>query len=218
MFRTFTLTCSILLLGMTVMSADEKKTTSAPAAKVVPADNAAAKKVPVRSKTNKCVAIETSYGKMVLELFHDVAPGHADSFAVRTGDGFYNGTIFHRVIDGFMIQGGDPTGTGTGNASYKLKAEFNENPHIEGTLAMARTQDPNSASCQFFICLARAAHLDRQYTVFGQLLKGYDVLHAIGKLPVGQQSRPLKDVVMTKVYLSDSDGKPLVVSEEKKDK
>jgi cyclophilin family peptidyl-prolyl cis-trans isomerase len=203
---------------MTVMSADEKNATANPTARPAVVDSAAAKRVPVHSKTNKCVTIETSYGKMVLELFHDVAPAHADSFVARTADGFYNGTIFHRVIDGFMIQGGDPTGTGTGNASYKLKAEFNENPHIEGTLSMARMQDPNSASCQFFICLARAAHLDRQYTVFGQLLKGYDVLHAIGKLPTGAQNRPVKDVVMTKVYLSDFDGNPLAVSGEKKDK
>ncbi len=200
------------------MSADEKTTPATP--KGAPSDSLAAKRVPVRNKADKCVTIETSFGKMTLELFHDVAPAHADSFAARAADGFYNGTIFHRVIDNFMIQGGDPTGTGRGNASYTLKAEFNENPHVEGTLSMARTMDPNSASCQFFICLARAAHLDRQYTVFGQLLKGFDVLHAIGKTPTGAQDRPTKDIVMTKVYLSDSEGHPLpgAAAAEKKEK
>lgn len=207
MLRSISIASAILLLGITAMSADEKAPASG--TKAAPTDTLAAKRVAVRNKADKCVTIETSFGKMTLELFHDVAPAHADSFAARAADGFYNGTIFHRVIPGFMIQGGDPTGTGRGNASYTLKAEFNENPHIEGTLSMARTMDPNSASCQFFICLARAAHLDRQYTVFGQLLKGYDVLQAIGKVPTGAQDRPAKDVVMTKVYLSDSEGRPL---------
>ncbi len=216
MLRSITIALAVSVLGVTAMSADEKAAPSG--TKANPTDTLAAKRVAVRDKANKCVTIETSYGKMVLELFHEVAPAHADSFAARAADGFYNGTIFHRVIPGFMIQGGDPTGTGTGNASYKLKAEFNENPHIEGTLSMARTMDPNSASCQFFICLARAAHLDRQYTVFGQLLKGYDVLQAIGRVQTGAQDRPLKDVPMTKVYLSDSEGRPLAGAAEKKDK
>lgn len=220
MFRTLSFACSILLLGATVMSADEKApATTNPTSKAAAVDSAAAKKVPVRNKANKCVTIETSYGKMVLELFHDVAPAHADSFAARTAAGFYNGTIFHRIMDGFMIQGGDPTGTGTGNASYTLNAEFNENPHIEGTLSMARSPaGPNTASCQFFICLARAAHLDRQYTVFGHLLKGYDVLHAIGRVPTGAQNRPLTDVVITKVYLSDAEGRAIAVADDKKAK
>ncbi|HDL00661.1 MAG TPA: peptidylprolyl isomerase [candidate division Zixibacteria bacterium] len=182
-----------------------------------PADSLASKTFPLRSKNNTIVTIETDYGKMVFELYRDVAPAHADSFVARTKDGFYNGLIFHRVIDNFMIQGGDPKGNGTGNAGYFLPAEFNELPHQDGTLSMARSQSPNSASCQFFICLARnrsTAGLDRQYTVFGQLIKGYNVLHAIGSAEVvanaqGKISKPKEDIVMRKVYVSDADGNAL---------
>jgi len=208
MIRNVAVMVSIGVLALSTMAADEKNA-AAPGSPRSAVDSLAAKRVPIRNKTNKVVTLETNYGKMVLELFHDVAPAHADSFVARTNDGFYNGLTFHRVIDGFMIQGGDPTGTGGGNAPYKLKAEFSDLPHIEGTLSMARTMDPNSASCQFFVCLGRAAHLDRQYTIFGHLLRGYDVLHAIGKVPVGQASRPLKDVLIAKAYLSDVDGNPL---------
>lgn len=182
-----------------------------------PADSLASKTFPIRSKNNTIVTIETDYGKMVLELYRDVAPAHADSFVARTKDGFYNGLIFHRVIDNFMIQGGDPKGNGTGNAGYFLTAEFNKLPHQEGTLSMARSQSPNSASCQFFICLARnrsTAGLDGKYTVFGQLIKGFDVLHAIGSAEVvanaqGKKSKPKNDIVMRKVYVSDADGNAL---------
>ncbi len=182
-----------------------------------PADSLAGKTFPIRSKDNAIVTIETDFGKMILELYRDVAPAHADSFVARTNDGFYNGLIFHRVIENFMIQGGDPSGNGTGNAGYFLPAEFNELPHQDGTLSMARSQSPNSASSQFFICLARTrntANLDRQYTVFGQLIKGYNVLHAIGSTEVvanaqGKISKPKEEVVMRKVYLSDAEGNPL---------
>lgn len=152
---------------------------------------------------NPEIAIETDFGIMKLELFHDLAPGHADSMIARAKDGFYNGLIFHRIIKGFMIQGGDPTGTGMGDPSlYKLKAEFSDVPHHEGTLSMARVGgQPNSASSQFFICLGRQASLDGQYTVFGQLMNGLDVLHKIGKVPCGgpQKSKPSKDVFIRKM-------------------
>lgn len=219
MIRTFAVMASIGVLALSTMAADEKNAASgaAPGSAKAAGDTLTAKRVPIRNKSNKIVTIETNFGKMTLELFHDVAPAHADSFVARTKDGFYNGLIFHRVIDGFMIQGGDPTGTGMGNAPYKLKAEFSDLPHVEGTLSAARTMDPNSASCQFFICLGRAAHLDRQYTIFGQLLKGYDVLHAIGKVPKGKADRPLTDVIMSKVYLSDTDGNPLSSAKGKRD-
>ena len=182
-----------------------------------PVDSIAAKTFPIRSADNKIVTIETDFGKMVLELYRDVAPHHADSFVARTNDGFYNGLIFHRVIDDFMIQGGDPKGDGTGNAGYFLPAEFNELPHKDGTLSMARSNSPNSASSQFFICLSRnrsVANLDRQYTVFGHLLKGYDVLHKIGKTETiankfGQKTQPAEEIVMRKVYLSDAEGNAL---------
>jgi cyclophilin family peptidyl-prolyl cis-trans isomerase len=169
---------------------------------------------PIRNAANKIVTIETNMGKMTLELYRDVAPAHADSFAARVKDGFYNNTIFHRIIDGFMIQGGDPQGTGMGGAKYNLKAEFSKLPHQDGTLSMARSNDINSASSQFFICLGNAGFLDGKYTVFGQLIKGFDVLHKIGKVQVGQspsgeKSMPLSKVTFIKAYLSDAEGNPI---------
>ena len=184
-----------------------------------PADSLASKTFPIRNKDNTLVTIETDFGKMILELYHDVAPAHADSFVARTKDGFYKGLTFHRLVKNFMIQGGDPKGNGTGNAGYYLNAEFNELPHQDGTLSMARAQSPNSASCQFFICLARNSatqSLDKKYTVFGQLIKGYDVLHTIGSLPVeasaggrGEVSKPLEEVVIRNIYVSDAEGNAL---------
>ncbi|MCP4703321.1 MAG: peptidylprolyl isomerase [candidate division Zixibacteria bacterium] len=170
---------------------------------VVMADGKADKKEKYvkRHADNPEIAIETDFGIMKLELFHDLAPGHADSMVNRIKDGFYDGLIFHRIIDGFMIQGGDPKGTGTGGAGYNINAEFSDVPHLDGTLSMARSQSPNSASSQFFICLGTQAFLDGKYTVFGQVMEGMDVLHTIGKAPCGgpQKSKPNKDVFMRKV-------------------
>lgn len=173
----------------------------------------------VRKPNNRIVTLQTSMGNMTLELYRDVAPAHADSFVARTKEGFYDSLTFHRVVKNFMIQGGDPVGNGTGNAGYYLPAEFSDLPHIEGTLSMARSRDPNSASCQFFICLARTRStqgLDGQYTVFGHLLKGYETLHAIGEVECkanpsnpAEISKPIQDVVIEKVFLSDAEGKPL---------
>lgn len=170
----------------------------------------------MRDPDNPIVTLETDYGKMVLELYRDVAPAHVDSFIARSKEGFYDGTIFHRVIDGFMIQGGDPEGTGMGNAGYYLDAEFSDLPHVEGTLSMARAQSPNSASCQFFICLAPAPFLDGKYTVFGHLIEGYDVLHKIGKVETvapkhnpREKSKPVEDIHIKHAYLSDAEGNPL---------
>ncbi len=154
-----------------------------------------------RKADNPIIAIDTDFGTMTLELYRDVAPGHADSMLARVREGFYDGLIFHRIIKGFMIQGGDPTGTGTGDAGYNLKAEFSDLPHVEGTLSMARARDPNSASCQFYICLARTPHLDGQYTVFGQLLDGFETLRKIGSVETNQRDKPLQDVVMRKAYI-----------------
>jgi len=171
---------------------------------------------PIRKATNKFVTLETDFGKMTLELYRDVAPAHADSFAARASDGFYNNTAFHRIIDGFMIQGGDPKGDGSGGAGYNLKAEFSQLPHQDGTLSMARANDPNSASSQFFVCLGRnqqTAYLDGQYTVFGQIVNGFDVLHQLGKVPVvaspwGEVSKPATPVTLKKAYISDAAGNP----------
>lgn len=181
-------------------------------------DSLAAKRYPIRNEENQFVTLETNFGNLTLELWHDVAPAHADSFAARTVDGFYSGTIFHRVVDKFMIQGGNGQLVGKPSVGYNLTDEFNDLPHQDGTLSMASTGRPNSASTQFFICLSRrgAASLDGKYTNFGQLIKGYDVLHAIGKTPVkassvmgGEVSEPLEQINLIKAYLSDADGKPL---------
>ncbi|MEW5922926.1 MAG: peptidylprolyl isomerase [Candidatus Zixiibacteriota bacterium] len=171
-----------------------------------PTENKGEKKVEKSAYTkrqadNPEIAIETDYGTMKLELYRDVAPTHVDSMLARIKEGFYDGLIFHRVIDGFMIQGGDPKGNGTGGPGYTLPAEFSKVKHIEGTLSMARSQNPNSAGSQFFICLAATPHLDGQYTVFGQLMEGFDTLHKIGKVQTGAMDRPLKDVVMRKLTI-----------------
>lgn len=169
---------------------------------------------PIRNEENPIVTIHTDYGDMVIELYRDVAPAHADSFVALTEKGFYDGLTFHRIIDGFMIQGGCPQGTGTGGPGYSLPAEFSDLPHVDGTLSMARSQDPNSAGSQFFVCLGRAAFLDNKYTVFGQVLDGYDVLHKIGKVQVkpdarGENSKPVETVYIREVWVSDTDGKPI---------
>ncbi|MDF1544453.1 MAG: peptidylprolyl isomerase [bacterium] len=199
----------------------EKKTDSS--AQVDPAmtedttaDTLWSKGFPIRNENNQFVTISTDFGDMTLELYRDVAPAHADSFVARSVEGFYDGLLFHRVINHFMIQGGDPNGNGTGNAGYFLNAEFSALPHQDGTLSMARGPSPNSASCQFFICLGRnrsTQSLDGQYTVFGQLIKGLDVLHAIGNTPVvpspqGENSKPAEDIYIRKAFLSDSEGNP----------
>jgi peptidyl-prolyl cis-trans isomerase B (cyclophilin B) len=158
------------------------------------------KKYMKRVANNPEIAIDTDFGVMKLELFRDVAPGHVDSMLSLIRKGFYNGLTFHRIIDGFMIQGGDPKGNGTGDAGYNLKAEFSDVKHIEGTLSMARSQDVNSASSQFFICLAPTPHLDGKYTVFGQLMEGYDVLHKIGKTKVSGE-KPAETVYIRKMRI-----------------
>ncbi|HEY1429350.1 MAG TPA: peptidylprolyl isomerase [Candidatus Tumulicola sp.] len=128
---------------------------------------------------NSRVRIATDKGDLVLELYPDDAPIHVAAFMKLVKNGFYNGLKFHRVEPGFVVQGGDPDGTGSGGPGYRLKAEFNDRPHERGTLAMARTSDPDSAGSQFYICLADARFLDKQYTVFGKLTDGLEALDAI---------------------------------------
>jgi len=123
--------------------------------------------------------IETAKGNIVLELYPKVAPQTVNSFVFLAGEGFYDGLTFHRVVPGFVVQGGDPQGNGTGGPGYTLPAEFSDVKHITGTLAMARTSDPNSAGSQFYITLAPTPHLDGQYTVFGQVREGMDVVQSI---------------------------------------
>lgn len=125
------------------------------------------------------VRITTNRGDIVFTLFPDDAPMHSAAFIKLAEAGFYDGLTFHRVEPGFVVQGGDPTGDGTGGPGYKLKAEFNARPHMRGTVAMARASQPDSAGSQFYICLDDARFLDRQYTVFGQMTDGFEALDAI---------------------------------------
>ncbi|MCL6683677.1 peptidylprolyl isomerase [Sphingomonas alba] len=126
----------------------------------------------------------SSGGDVVIKLRPDVAPGHVERITSLANDGFYDGVVFHRVIPGFMAQGGDPTGTGYhGSKLPDLKAEFNAEPHVRGTCSMARSQNPDSANSQFFICFDDARFLDRQYTVWGQVESGMEYIDA---LPVGE--------------------------------
>ncbi len=125
------------------------------------------------------VRIATDRGDIVVELFPEDAPMHAAAFLKLVKSGFYDGLTFHRVEPGFVVQGGDPDGKGTGGPGYRLKAEFNARPHQRGTLAMARSSNPDSAGSQFYICLADARFLDGQYTVFGEMTGGYEALDAI---------------------------------------
>jgi peptidylprolyl isomerase len=123
---------------------------------------------------------------VVIELRPDLAPGHCAHIKSLARRGFYDGIVFHRVIAGFMAQTGDPTGTGSGGSGQRLKAEFSAEPHVRGTLSMARTSDPDSADSQFFICFEPAPFLDRQYTVWGQVVSGMEFVDAIKK---GDQAR-----------------------------
>jgi len=153
--------------------------------------------------TNEVAVIKTAYGDMVVEFWPDVAPKTVENFKSLAKKGFYDGTAFHRIVKGFMIQGGDPLTKdpskedrwGTGGPGYSVDAEFNDRPHVRGVLSMARSQNPNSAGSQFFICLGDASFLNRQYTAFGKLIKGDDVLTKLGDVETaisggGEKSKP----------------------------
>lgn len=148
--------------------------------------------------------VETNRGTFSFKFYPEDAPQTVASFKKLANKGFYDGLIFHRVIAGFMMQGGDPTGTGTGGPGYTIKAEFNKHSHVAGTVSMARSGDPDSAGSQFFVCLAPASHLDGQYTVFGQVIDGMDVVDAIGKTKTDRGDRPIEEVVMKKVTIQEA--------------
>jgi len=134
--------------------------------------------------------ISTSAGDMTVELWNDVAPKHAENFLKLARSGFYDNLTFHRILPDFMIQGGCPTGDGTGGPGWTVDAEFNDREHYPGTLTMARSSDPDSAGSQFFICLTRerCQHLDGDYTAFGQVTEGMDVVKALGDTDVDKHS------------------------------
>jgi cyclophilin family peptidyl-prolyl cis-trans isomerase len=131
--------------------------------------------------------LETTKGNAVIELRPDLAPNHVARIKELAREGFYDGIVFHRVIDGFMAQTGDPTGTGMGGSGKKLKQEFNREPHVRGTLSMARSQDPNSGDSQFFIVFADASFLNGQYTVWGKVIEGMENIDKI------KRGEPVKD-------------------------
>jgi cyclophilin family peptidyl-prolyl cis-trans isomerase len=142
--------------------------------------------------------MQTNHGKIVIRFFEDKAPRHVENFKKLAKEGFYDGTKFHRVIPGFMIQGGDPNSKsddrsshGTGGPGYRINQEFNDTLHDKGILSAARSSDPNSAGSQFFLMVARAPHLDRQYSVYGEVVEGLDVLDKIVALPRDHRDNPL---------------------------
>ena len=195
--KHFLLVCAAALtLGFVVSCEAQDKKADAK-------DNKETKKEtqPVTPKEVKEVAvIKTSAGEMVVEFWPDVAPQTVENFKKLARTNFYDGTAFHRVIKGFMIQGGDPltkdaskdAAWGTGDPGYKIKAEFNERSHTRGVLSMARSQSPDSAGSQFFICHGDPTFLDRQYTTFGKVIKGDDVLEKIATTKTHPQDRPDK--------------------------
>jgi len=131
------------------------------------------------SDPENTMILETTKGKVVIAMRPDLAPGHVTRIKELVRDGFYNGIVFHRVIDGFMAQTGCPHGTGTGGSGQKLKAEFNREPHVRGTVSMARAQSPDSGDSQFFICFEETPHLNGQYTVWGTVVDGMDNIDKI---------------------------------------
>lgn len=144
------------------------------------------------------VEFDTTAGKILVDVYPDVAPGHSRNLIGLAKIGFYDGIIFHRVIPGFVIQAGCPDGRGTGGPGYNIDAEFNDRLHEAGILSMARTSDPNSAGSQFFICMGRVPHLDRQYTVFGKTADDESLKNAlsIGDVQTGAGDRPVEDVTI----------------------
>ncbi len=157
------------------------------------------------TKKTYTVELTTNQGPIRLSFFPDVAPGHVKNFLALSKIGFYDGLIFHRVIEGFMIQGGCPSGTGTGDAGYKIKAEFNKTTHAPGVLSMARSSDPNSAGTQFFICHEAAAFLDNQYTAFGKVSdqESQDTVNKIA-LTKTRNDKPINNVVIEKAVVKEA--------------
>lgn len=152
------------------------------------------------SKNNYQIVLETNQGKITLNMLPDVAPGHCKNMLSLAKIGYYDGLIFHRIISGFMIQGGCPNGNGMGGPGYNIKAEFNATKHEPGVLSMARSSDPNSAGSQFFICLEKVPHLDGQYTAFGKTAddESLAVVRKIGAVETDHSDRPKSPVTITK--------------------
>jgi peptidyl-prolyl cis-trans isomerase B (cyclophilin B) len=189
----FSILAAVLFSSALIVAAQEKSSTS--------------------SSKEEVAVIKTSDGDMVVQFWDDAAPATIENFKKLARSGFYDGTTFHRIVKDFMIQGGDPLSKdpskeamyGTGDPGYKIKAEFNDHWHERGVLSMARSADPDSAGCQFFICLASVRRLDHEYTTFGKLIKGDDVLTKISDTPVamshGEMSKPKERIVIKKIEI-----------------
>jgi cyclophilin family peptidyl-prolyl cis-trans isomerase len=205
--KTLNLLCS-LGLALLFAGCSNEKTATLPAATTAAMTNQAPP-----SAANEVAVVTTTEGVMVLEFYPDLAPNHVANFKKLARSGFYDGTAFHRVIPGFMIQGGDPNtkndsakdSWGQGGPGYVINAEFNSKHHARGILSMARTSDPNSAGSQFFICHADAGSLDNQYTVFGNLIKGFDVLDKIAATATEPPDRPLKRMNIESIKIVPAD-------------
>ena len=157
----------------------------------------------VKKMSETKATIETRFGNIEIRFFPEIAPNHVNNFIELSKKGFYDGTTFHRVIPGFMIQGGDPNSKnpdrsshGMGGPGYTIKAEFNTRPHKRGTLSMARSSNPDSAGSQFFICVADSSFLDKQYTVFGEVISGMEVVDKIVSQPRDRKDNPTERVDM----------------------
>jgi peptidyl-prolyl cis-trans isomerase B (cyclophilin B) len=175
-------------------------------------------KQPAQTNQKELAVLKTSAGEMVVEFWPEVAPKTVANFKKLAREGFYDGTAFHRIIKGFMIQGGDPLTKdpskedlwGNGSPGYTIPDEFNNRPHVRGVISMAHTDAPNSAGSQFFICLGRASQLDHKFTAFGRVIKGLDVLTKIGNTPVtrgvgGEPSKPATRVTLESVKIVPAD-------------
>ncbi len=155
---------------------------------------------PIVRDKNPIVVMETNYGPIELELFWKETPKTAENFLRLTNSGFYDGLTFHRIIPNFVIQGGDPAGDGTGGPGYSIPFEKASTKHLRGFLGMARSQDPNSAGSQFYICLKELPSLDNNYVVFGKVIQGMDTVDKIAAVKTGPGDVPVDKVTMTKVY------------------
>jgi peptidyl-prolyl cis-trans isomerase B (cyclophilin B) len=199
--------CLIFMFGTVLFAACGQN--NPPAPPVAPNTNTPPPAAAPAAPQKEVAVISTTEGDMVIEFWTDAATNTVANFKKLAKAGFYDGTCFHRVIQGFMIQGGDPLTKdpskeaiwGTGDPGYKIDAEFNDHLHVRGVISMARSRDPNSAGCQFFICLASRPDLDHQYTTFGKLIKGDDVLEKIGATPCKQDPRspPPPSVPLTRM-------------------
>jgi peptidyl-prolyl cis-trans isomerase B (cyclophilin B) len=203
-----TLAVLILTLGLCGLSACSEKKSEGSAETKAPAEKAP--EIPgVESNGSMAVLVIKDFGEIRIEFLPEVAPNHVENFKKLARDGFYNGTRFHRVIPGFMIQGGDPNtkndnprDDGMGGPGYNIDAEFSDLPHVRGVVSMARSQDINSGGSQFFIVSKDASHLDGQYTIFGKVVSGMDVVDQISQKPsITGTSTPQEPVIIEDVRI-----------------